>query len=155
MERRIWLNTKNWLFPPPPPPPPTSPNYDFYGLTNSFTRLTMKTKYVCYSLDSLYVNFHDNRTKWTVTSNTKICRWGEKEKEPKNFECKCCSYNICISLNGSKWFLCKICISFNGSKWFYANEVWQGLLWSEKYSWWDKKQNQINDSYRETENLNS
>ena len=31
---------------------------------------------------SLLVNFHDNRTKWTVVSNWKICRWGEKEKEP-------------------------------------------------------------------------
>ena len=42
----------------------------------------MLTKYVCDGLISLHINFHDNRTKWTVTSNKKICRWGEKEKEP-------------------------------------------------------------------------
>ena len=38
--------------------------------------------YACYGLISLHVNSHDNRTKWTVFSNTKIFRWGEKEKEP-------------------------------------------------------------------------
>ena len=27
-------------------------------------------------LISLHANFHDNRTKLTVTSNIKICRWG-------------------------------------------------------------------------------
>ena len=36
----------------------------------------MKTKYVCHGLISLHGNFHDNRTKWTVISNIKICRWG-------------------------------------------------------------------------------
>ena len=63
--------------------PPTSLKHEFYGLTSGFTRLIMKTKYACYGLISLHVSFHDNRTKWTVTSNIKICRWGEKEKEPK------------------------------------------------------------------------
>ena len=43
----------------------------------------MKIKYVCHGLISLHFNFHDNRTKWTLTSNIKICRWGGgKEKEP-------------------------------------------------------------------------
>ena len=44
----------------------------------------MKIKYVCHGLISLHVNFHYNRTKWTLTSNIKICRWGGgggKEKE--------------------------------------------------------------------------
>ena len=68
--------------PPPPPPPPTSRKHEFYSLTSSFRRLILNTKYVCYGLISLHVNFHDNRTKWTVISNWKICRWGEKEKEP-------------------------------------------------------------------------
>ena len=36
----------------------------------------MRTIYACYGLISLHVNFHDNRTKWTVFSNIKICRWG-------------------------------------------------------------------------------
>ena len=70
------------LFPPPPPPPPTSLKHKIYGLTSGFTRLIMKIKYVCHGLISLHVNFHDNRTKWTLTSNIKICRWGGKEKEP-------------------------------------------------------------------------
>ena len=40
----------------------------------------MKTKYVCHGLISLHVNFRDNRTKRTVTSNIKFCRWGKKKK---------------------------------------------------------------------------
>ena len=42
----------------------------------------MKTKYVCRGLISLYVNFHNNRTMWSTKLHVKICRWGEKEKEP-------------------------------------------------------------------------
>ena len=42
----------------------------------------MKTKYVCRGLISLYVNFHNNRTMWSTNFHVKICRWGEKEKEP-------------------------------------------------------------------------
>ena len=42
----------------------------------------MKTKYVCRGLISLYVNFHNNRTMWSTKLHEKICRWGEKEKEP-------------------------------------------------------------------------
>ena len=45
----------------------------------------MKTKYACYGLISLHANFHDNPTKSTETLNMKICRWGEKEKEPLFF----------------------------------------------------------------------
>ena len=66
--------------------PPTSFKHELYGLTSSFTRLIMKTKYVCHGLISLHVNFHDNRTKWTVTSNIKFCRWGGgKRKKSPNF----------------------------------------------------------------------
>ena len=54
------------------PFPPTSLKYEFYGLTSGFTRLIMKTKYVCYGLISLHVKFHDNRTKWTVASSIKF-----------------------------------------------------------------------------------
>ena len=64
-------------------PPPHSLNYEFYGLTSGFTRLTMKAKYVCYGLVSLHVIVHDNRTKWTVNSSIKICRWGVKGKRVK------------------------------------------------------------------------
>ena len=69
---------------PPPPPPPTSLKHEFYGLTSGFTRLIMKTKYVCHGRISLHVNFHDNRTKRLVISNIKIsrCGGGGKEKEP-------------------------------------------------------------------------
>ena len=77
----------NWLFfrHPPPPPAPTSHKHEFFGLTSGFTRLILNTKYVCHGIISRHVNFHDTRTKWTVTSSIKICRWGEKEKEPINF----------------------------------------------------------------------
>ena len=44
----------------------------------------MKTKYVCHGLMYLHVNFHDNWTIRTVILIIKNCRWGEKEKEPKN-----------------------------------------------------------------------
>ena len=42
----------------------------------------MKTKYVCRGLISLYVNFHNNRTKLSTNFNVKFCRWGGKKKEP-------------------------------------------------------------------------
>ena len=45
----------------------------------------MKTKYVCRGLIGLYVNFHLNRTIWSINLHVKNCRWGEKEKEP-NFQ---------------------------------------------------------------------
>ena len=43
----------------------------------------METKYVCRSLISPYVNFHYNWTMWSTNLHVKVCRWGEKEKEPK------------------------------------------------------------------------
>ena len=45
----------------------------------------MKTKYVFCGLFSLYVNFYNNRTMWSTNLHGKICRWGEKEKEPDFF----------------------------------------------------------------------
>ena len=36
----------------------------------------MKTKYVSHGLISLNVNFHNNRTMWSITLLVKICRWG-------------------------------------------------------------------------------
>ena len=66
------------------PPPLTSDELQFFSVTSGFTRLIMKTKYVCHGLISLYINFHNNRTMWSTNLLVKICRWGGggKEKEP-------------------------------------------------------------------------
>ena len=64
------------------PFPPTSGELQFFSVTSGFTMLIMKTKYVCHGLISLYVNFHNNRTMWSENLLVKICRWGEKGKEP-------------------------------------------------------------------------
>ena len=61
---------------------PTWRQFQFISVTSGFTRLSMKTKYVCRGLISLNVNFHNNRTMWSKNLHVKICRWGEKEKEP-------------------------------------------------------------------------
>ena len=58
--------------------PPTSHENQFYSLRSGFTRLTMKTKYVCHGLIYLYDNFYDNRTMRTVILIIKNCRWGGK-----------------------------------------------------------------------------
>ena len=79
---RIWVSSlrNHFYF----PPPPTSDELQFFSVTSGFTRLIMKTKYVCHDLISLYVNFHNNRTMWSTNLLVKICRWGGgKEKEPK------------------------------------------------------------------------
>ena len=60
------------------PFPPTSRQFQLIKVTSGFTRLSMKTKYVCRGLISLYGNFHNNRTMWST--NLQV---GEKEKEPK------------------------------------------------------------------------
>ena len=54
---------------PPPPPPPTSHDLQYSSVMNGFTRVSMKTKYVCRGLISLYVNFHSNRTMWSTKLN--------------------------------------------------------------------------------------
>ena len=64
------------------PPPPTSHELQYISVTSAFTRLSMKTKYVWRCFISSYVNFHYNRTMWSTKLHVKICRWGEKEKEP-------------------------------------------------------------------------
>ena len=61
---------------------PTSHELQFFGVTSGFTRMSMKTKYVRRVLISLYVNFHNNPTMWSTNLRVKVCRWGEKEKEP-------------------------------------------------------------------------
>ena len=63
-------------------PPPTSFKHEFFRLTSGFTRLVMKTKYVCHGLFSLHVNFHD---KVNRNFNYKKLLVGEKEKEPNIF----------------------------------------------------------------------
>ena len=64
------------------PPPPTSHEHQFYGVTSSFTRLIMKTKYV-----SPHANFHNDRTMRTVTLLEKIASGG-KENEPMPLDVK-------------------------------------------------------------------
>ena len=63
------------------PPPHTS---SFFSVTSGFTRLSMKTKYICRGLIGLYVNFHNTPIKWSTNLHVKIRRWGggKKEKEP-------------------------------------------------------------------------
>ena len=74
------VNSKAWLF---FFFHPTSHELHFFSVTSGFTRLSMKTKYICRGLISLYVNFHNNPIKWSTNLHKKIRRWGEKEKEPK------------------------------------------------------------------------
>ena len=70
----------------PPPPPPTSRQFQLISVTSDFTMLSIKTKYVCRGLISLYVNFHKNRTMWSTNLHVKNSRWGRgKENEPKIF----------------------------------------------------------------------
>ena len=76
----------SFSFNPPPPPPPPSHELQYINeLTSGFTRLSMKTKYVCRGLISLYVNFHKNRTMWLSNLHVRIRRWGEKEKKRSVF----------------------------------------------------------------------
>ena len=62
------------------PFPPISHELQYFSVTSGFTRLSMKTKYVCRGLISLYVEFHNNRTMWSTNLHVKFCRWGEKER---------------------------------------------------------------------------
>ena len=59
-----------------PSPPPTSHKLQYISVTSGFTRLSMRIKYVCRVLISLYVNFHNNRTMWSTNLHGKFCRWG-------------------------------------------------------------------------------
>ena len=61
-------------------PPPTSNELHFFSATSGFTRLSMKTKYVCRGLISIYVNFHNNPNKWSTNLHVKIRRWGKRKK---------------------------------------------------------------------------
>ena len=53
---------------------------EYISVTSDFTRLNMKTKYVCRGHFSLYVNFHNNRTMGSTNLQVKICRWGGRKK---------------------------------------------------------------------------
>ena len=88
--KKLWKTFKRNLG--SSPPPPTSLKHEFYALTSGFTRLIMKTKYVCHGLISLHVNFHDNRKKRTVTLNIKSCRWGKRKKSRNLFRFRNTSY---------------------------------------------------------------
>ena len=69
------------LFPfPTPPPPHTSHELHFFSATSGFTMLSMKTKYVCRGLISLYVNFHNNAIKRSTNLHVKIRRWGDGKR---------------------------------------------------------------------------
>ena len=63
------------------PFPPTSHELQYISVTSGFTTLSMKTKYVCRCLISLYVNFHNNRTMWSTNLHVKIGRWGGERKK--------------------------------------------------------------------------
>ena len=81
--RNTWRKTKSGSFSSPPP----SHELQYISVTSGFTRLSMKTKYVCRDLISLYVHFHSNRTMWSTNLHVKICRWGGKRKKrPKSLK---------------------------------------------------------------------
>ena len=61
--------------------PPTSRQLQLISVTSGFTRLSMKTKYVFRDLIGLYVNFHNNRTMWSINLHVKNCRWGGGERK--------------------------------------------------------------------------
>ena len=67
------------------PFPITSHELQYISVTSGFTRLSMRTKYVCRGLISLYENFCNNRTMWSTNLHVKNCRWWENEKEPDEF----------------------------------------------------------------------
>ena len=62
-------------------PPHTS---FFFSLTSGFTRLSIKTKYICRGLISLYVNFHNNPIKWSTNLHVKLCRWRREGKRAQS-----------------------------------------------------------------------
>ena len=71
--------------------PHTSHDHQFYGVTSGFTRLNMRTKCVLHILISRHVNFHNDRTMWTVTIPVKTCRWGGRKKSQTLYWSNCCA----------------------------------------------------------------
>ena len=61
-------------------PPPTSHELQFISVTSGFTRLSMKTKYVCRGLISLFLNFHNNRTMWSTNLHEKFAGGGNGKR---------------------------------------------------------------------------
>ena len=51
---------------------------------SGFTRLSMKSKYVCRGFIRLYVHFHNNAIKWSTNLHVKIRRWGGRKKSLTN-----------------------------------------------------------------------
>ena len=95
--------------PPPPPPPPTSRQFQLISVTSGFTRLSMKTKYVCRGLIGLYLSFHNNQTMWSTNLHVKICKWGGGRKRSQKFQEKCLEYSnmrlksLLCSTHGIVW----------------------------------------------------
>ena len=92
---------------PPPPASHASHELQYITVMSCFTRLNMKTKYVCRGLFSLYKNFHNNRTMWSAKLYVSICRWREKEKEPGLLSW---SSSDLIFFVRSSWFFLFICL---------------------------------------------
>ena len=63
------------------PFPPSSRKFQLISVTSSFTRLNMKTKYVCRCLIRRYVIFHNNLTMSSTNLQIKTCRWGGGRKK--------------------------------------------------------------------------
>ena len=82
------LGTAIGSFSSPPPPPPTSHELQYISVTSGFTRLSMKTKYVCRGLISLYINFQNNRTILSTNFYVKNCMWGGKRKRALQYYVK-------------------------------------------------------------------
>ena len=68
--------------------PATSYELQYISVTRGFTRSSMKTKYDFRGLISPYVNFHYNRTMWSINLHVKICRWGGPTKNSRKLEQK-------------------------------------------------------------------
>ena len=65
-------------------PSPSSYKHQFHDVTSGFTRLSIKTKYVCHGLISPYAKFYNNPT---IRTENLLSRWG-KEKELFSFDKK-------------------------------------------------------------------
>ena len=80
MDNNTWFGSFSFFLFPPPHASFNLFHASFISVTSGFTRLKMKTKYVCRGLISLYVNFHNNWTMWSTNLHVKTCRWGGEGK---------------------------------------------------------------------------
>ena len=68
-----------------PQSPLTSYEHQFFDVMSGFTRLIMKTKYVCHGPHVRpHVNFRGNRSVGTVILLAKNCKWGGGEGKRAN-----------------------------------------------------------------------